>query len=217
MSTQQHAARQEHATAADERPRRGRPRKYRRGDALDAALATFWSKGYAGTTLDDLAGAMGMNRPSIYAAFGNKDALYAASVERYLQTIGRTFLVPLGRGKTLADDLDAFYARVIDVVTGAHGPCGCIVACTLPAEAEVAPAARELLATAIGLIDDALQKRLADAVRAGELPADTDVRTRAQVVSSGMLALSLRGRSGASRRDLKRIARAFVALTTARA
>lgn len=197
--------------------RRGRPRQYEHGAALDAALATFWSKGFAGTSLDDLASAMGMNKPSIYAAFGNKDALYASAVEHYQLTIGRTFIEPLNRGRALADDLEAFYAAVTGVVTGAHGPLGCIVACTLPAEAETAPGARELLATAIGRIDEAVRRRLARAVEQGELAHDTDLKTQAQLITSGMLALSLRGRSGASKRDLKRIARAFVATVTARA
>lgn len=196
---------------------RGRPRKYEHGRALDSALATFWARGFAGTSLDDLASAMDMNRPSIYAAFGNKEALYAAAVTHYLQTIGRTFLAPLTRGRTLAADLDGFYAAVIEVVTGAHGPLGCVVACTLPAEAGESPAARELLAGAIASIDQAVRERLASAVRAGELPPDTDVRTQAQVVASGMLALSLRARAGASRRELRRLARAFVGPVTSAA
>lgn len=196
--------------------RRGRPRKYEHASALDAALTTFWSKGFAGTSLDDLASAMGMNRPSIYAAFGNKETLYGAAVEHYVQTVGRSFLEPLHRGGTLADDLEAFYAAVTGVVTGAHGPLGCIVACTLPAEAETTPAARELLAAALARIDAAVRSRLARAVEQGEISRDADLRTQAEVVVSGMLALSLRARSGASKRDLKRLARAFVAAVAGR-
>jgi AcrR family transcriptional regulator len=196
--------------------RRGRPRKYAHGDALDAALATFWSKGFAGTTLDDLASAMAMNKPSIYAAFGNKEALYGAAVEHYMQGIGRSFLEPLNRGRSLSADLEGFYAAVTGVVTGAHGPLGCIVACTLPAEAETTPAARELLAEALGRIDEAVRRRLARAVEQGELARDADLRTQAQLVVSGMLALSLRARGGAAPRDLKRLARAFVAAVGAR-
>lgn len=196
--------------------RRGRPRKYEHASALDAALTTFWAKGFAGTSLDDLASAMGMNKPSIYAAFGNKEALYAAAVEHYVRTVGRTFLEPLHRGGALADDLDAFYAGVTGVVTGKHGPLGCIVACTLPAEAETTPAARQLLAAALAQIDGAVRARLARAVEQGELARDTDLRTQAEVVVSGMLALSLRARAGAPRRDLRRLARAFVTMAAAR-
>ncbi|MBY0274028.1 TetR/AcrR family transcriptional regulator [Candidatus Binatia bacterium] len=196
--------------------RRGRPRKYEHASALDAALTTFWTKGFAGTSLDDLTSAMGMNRPSIYGAFGNKEALYAAAVEHYVRTVGRTFLEPLSRDGALADDLDAFYAAVTGVVTGKHGPLGCIVACTLPSEAETTPAARQLLAAALTQIDGAVRARLARAVEQGELARDTDLRTQAEVVVSGMLALSLRARAGASRRDLKRLARAFVATVAGR-
>ncbi len=192
---------------------RGRPRKFDHATALDAALRTFWTRGYGGTSLDDLTAAMKMNRPSIYAAFGNKDAVYAAAIERYVATIGARYLEPLQEPR-LTEALTGFYRNVIDGVTGRHGPLGCIVACTLPAEAGASASARRRLARVLAQIDGAIHARLAAARTAGELPADADVRVLAQTVTSGMLAMSVRARAGATRANLGKLARRFVAAVT---
>lgn len=181
-------------------------------DALDGALRTFWARGYGATSLDDLSAAMGMNRPSIYAAFGNKEATYAAAVHHYVATVGQELLAQLLRGRTLARDLAGFFAAVVDVVTGRHGPLGCIVACTLPAEAGVSPDARAQLAGVLTKLDAAVEERLRAARRAGELPPDADPHVLAQVVTSGMLALSLRARARTPRRELTRLAKAMARL-----
>lgn len=196
--------------------RRGRPRQFEHGSALDAALKTFWTKGYAGASLDDLTTAMDLNKPSVYAAFGNKEALYAAAVDHYVATLGKSFLEPLATKVRLADGLEGFYAAVIDCVTGRHGPHGCIVACTLPAEAESSPAAREQLAGVLATIDEALAARFAAARASGELPAGSDPKALAQLATNAMLGISIRARGGASRRELTKLARTFVSLVTAR-
>lgn len=189
--------------------RRGRPRRVPQADALDGALRAFWARGYGGTSLDDLTAATGMNRPSLYAALGNKAAAYAAAVDHYVATVGQQLLASLMRGGRLAQDLDAFFTALVDVVSGSHGPRGCIVACTLPAEAEVSPAARTQLAHVLAQLDGAVAQRLRSARDAGELPADADLRVHAQLVTSGMLALSLRARAGTPRRELLRLAHAM--------
>ena len=120
---------------------RGRPRQFDYSAALDAALHTFWERGFTGTSLDHLTAAMGLNRPSLYAAFGNKDAVYAAAIAHYVDTVGGTYVAALNGRSTLREGLRAFFAAVIDVATGRHGPTGCALACTLPAEAGASPVA----------------------------------------------------------------------------
>jgi AcrR family transcriptional regulator len=184
--------------------RRGRPSQFDRQAALDAALRTFWRRGY-GASLDDLTAAMRINRPSLYAAFGNKQALYAASVEHYVAKIGSGYLAPLAK-PSLRAALDGFYDAVIDAVTGKHGPRGCIVACTLPAEAEVSAGARRQLADVLAQIDGAWIARIEVAQAAGQLSVRRDPRAVGQAVVSGMLALSIRARAGAARRALRALA-----------
>ena len=204
------------SSPAEKTPRkRGRPRAFKSDAALDAALKTFWRRGFDGTSLDDLTTAMDLNRPSVYAAFGNKDELYEAAVDRYVATIGAGYLAAFTGRRPLAKELGEFYAAVIDVVTGRHGPLGCVVACTMPAQAGVSKRARDPLANVLRTLDGAGQARVEAAVRAGELPRATDSKALAEVVTSGMLSISLRARAGASRRDLMRIARTFVAMVAA--
>jgi len=197
------------AVEKDRRPR-GRPRAYDEGTALDAALKTFWGKGYGGTSVDDLAAEMNMSKPSVYAAFGNKQAVYEAAVNHYVATIGSGYLKPLMERPTLREGLLGLYSAQVDVVTGKHGPLGCVVACTLPAEAGDSPEARNLLSEVIAQLDSAIGTRIRAAQAAGELPKDADPATMAQVVTSGMLSLSIRARAGSSRRALTKLARVFV-------
>ena len=193
---------------------RGRPRAYEQGSALDAALKIFWTRGYSGTSVDDLAAAMKMSKPSVYAAFGNKQAVYEAAVNHYIATIGSCYLQPLAAEATLRGALLGFYAAVIDVVTGKHGPLGCVVACTLPAEAGASKEARDLLSGMFAQLDGAVVARLRTAQAAGELAAEADATLLGQIVTSGMFALSIRARSGATRRALMKLSRGFVYLVS---
>lgn len=189
---------------------RGRPRTYEAGSALDAALNLFWTRGYGGTSVEDLTAAMGMSKPSVYAAFGNKRAVYEAAVHHYVATIGSGYLQPLRTKPTLRDGLLGFYAAVIDVVSGKHGPLGCVIACTLPSEAGASEAARDLLSAVVAQLDGAVVARLRVARTAGELPKQADVDLLAQMITSGMFAISIRARAGMPRRALTKLARGFV-------
>lgn len=191
--------------------RRGRPRQFDYDQALDAALQTFWHRGFTATSLDHLTAAMRLNRPSVYAAFGNKEAIYAAAIQRYVAIAGRVSVQALGRPR-LRDALTAFLAAIIDTATGRYGPNGCAICCTLPAEAGHSEAARHQLAEAIAQLDGALQARLRAALDAGELAVAADVRSLAQLMTGAAFSLSIRARAGTPRRELTRIAKAMVAL-----
>src|ERR1700722_16193519 len=78
----------------------GRPREFDREAALQAAMIVFWRKGFAGTSMNDLCEAMGIRSPSLYAAFGSKEALYLEAIDRYVQTIGPTVWDKLSAGPT---------------------------------------------------------------------------------------------------------------------
>ena len=199
------------STSTSARPRkRGRPAEFRRGVALDAALATFWQRGYSGASLDHLTTAMDLNKPSVYAAFGNKQQLYEAAIDHYVANVGATYLAPLAAPKLRAA-LDGFFDAMIDGVSGKHGPRGCIVACTLPAEAGASSAAQAKLAVVLAQLDGALVARIAAAQQAGEIAKRRDARALGQLITSGMLALSIRARAGASKRTLRAIADEIVA------
>src|SRR5262245_6911630 len=113
---------------------RGRPREFDAALALDKALLVFWEKGYRGTSLDDLTDAMQINRPSLYAAFGDKEQLFLSAVDRYRDK----YIVPqvkkLFAEKTLRKALSEFLRGIAGVVTSESTPPGCLIACLLSEE-----------------------------------------------------------------------------------
>src|SRR3954464_15849496 len=104
---------------------RGRPREYDPDTALRRSLDTFWRHGFSATSLDALGAATGMNRPSLYAAFGDKRALYLAALDRYWAE-GRAGLERiLGRDTPLRTALGELYAAAIALYLGGETPRGC--------------------------------------------------------------------------------------------
>src|SRR5262245_29688993 len=104
----------------------GRPRTFDTEKALDRALKVFWRKGYEGTSLPDLTKAMGINRPSLYAAFGNKEALFRRAIERYIE--GPASRVREALGETTARRVvEQLWRGTIDLVTDPRNPRGCFL------------------------------------------------------------------------------------------
>src|SRR5579862_6643494 len=105
---------QKSETSADPAPRRrGRPRAYDPDAALARAMETFWKSGYAGTTLDDLSAATGMNRPSLYAAFGDKRALYFKALRSYWRISAAEMRDVFAAERPLGESLTDFYNRAL--------------------------------------------------------------------------------------------------------
>ncbi|MCA9526254.1 MAG: TetR/AcrR family transcriptional regulator, partial [Myxococcales bacterium] len=130
-------------------PTRGRPRRYDPDRALDAALAVFWAHGFAGTTLDALCAAMDMNRPSVYAAFGDKRRLFEQALSRFgarLAAHGRAALA----APDLADALGSLFAGVIPLYVPDGRPRGCLVYGVAAVDAPEDEAVRAFVADAVG-------------------------------------------------------------------
>jgi AcrR family transcriptional regulator len=193
---------------------RGRPRAFEPSDALDALTNVFWTHGFAAASLDALAASAGVNRPSLYAAFGDKRTMYLRAIEKVAAGLEASMTRVLAGDRPLRDELTAFYAaRVEAYLAGEPGPRGCLVLCTAPSSSLDEPEVRDALRGVLAMIDGAFEKRFARAIEAGELPTDTDVRALARVASSGLHSLSIRARAGESRAQLLTLARATVTLT----
>ena len=184
---------------------RGRPRKFDAEEALGNALLVFWTRGFAGTSLDELADAMGMKRPSIYNAFGDKESLYRAAIEAFQGQLNAG-LASLRPEDDLNRSLNQFFTSALDVYTRGDTPLGCFIFCTAPAEAIAHPQVRADILDITNGMDRALKRFFEEAQAAGNLPAKTDPLVAAQLTQATLHSLALRSRAGQPRATLNRLA-----------
>jgi len=183
---------------------RGRPRKVDTKDALQSVMIAFWQNGYSGTSMNDLAEASGMAKPGLYAAFGDKEAIFEKALLHYFETYGGPVFSRLQEArKHFVDDFRDFLGAIADLTLDANTPSGCflvnaIVDCTYGAERhqEVVNGLRESRFAAI-------KERLIKAAAAGQMPADADIERAATFLDGQFSAIAMLGRSGISEPDLK--------------
>lgn len=190
----------------DSTKKRGRPRAFDPDTALKAAAERFRAGGYAGTSLDELAAATRLNRPSLYSAFGDKKALYLAALERTHARAERGFVRLAQADLPLRAMLERFFTAVIDgYLTGDAGPAGCLFISTAATESVGDPEIRAAIAGFIAMEDRQVEALLRNAgSRAPEV--------QARVVTAMVHSLSVRARAGASRAELDRAAQDCVEL-----
>ena len=186
---------------------RGRPRAFDREAALAEATRLFWAKGYEATSISDLTEAMQIGSPSLYAAFGSKEALYAEALDYYRKTYdGRSWANFLAAGTAR----QAIHALLTDSATSFPGeptdtPCGCMVTLSNvggEGHAELGDLVRTSRAEAL----DRLETRLKRAVAEGEIPASVDIHALARYVQTVLSGMSILARDGANRTELCAVA-----------
>ncbi|MFT4564688.1 MAG: AcrR family transcriptional regulator [Gammaproteobacteria bacterium] len=186
---------------------RGRPRKFDPDIALNKAMLVFWQRGLSATSLDDLSLAMEMNRPSIYNAFGNKEAIYRAAFAQFGRQMEGGFEQTINAESDLRKGLVKFYDQAIGLYCSGDVALGCLVMCTAPVETSIHPEVRGDLKTLIELIDKKLERRINEAVKHGDFPADSDVKLTAKLIQGVLHSLAIRARAQESQSNLKKIAR----------
>jgi AcrR family transcriptional regulator len=193
---------------------RGRPRAYDPQTALQQALGVFWNTGYSGASLDSIATAAGMNRPSLYAAFGDKHALYIKALDQYWDTAHAAMQAALTDSSlTLTQALSGFYEGQLAIYFSGDGqPRGCFAIGTATTEAVEDPEIRNVLSARLSQLDADLQARLQTAIEAGELKAGSDLAALAVIASSLLHSISIRARAGKSREELTAIVRNAVSV-----
>jgi AcrR family transcriptional regulator len=186
---------------------RGRPREFDPENALDAALALFWRHGYEGTSLSALAEATGVNVPSLYAAFGNKEQLFRKALERYFEGPSSYTHESLG-APTARAVVERILYGAINMLTGPGSPTTCMwVRCAL-SSGEGRLRAEFVAQRAEG--HALLRKRFDGAVKAGDLPTGSDTNALAHLVLTVNYGLTVQATTGATRRDLERVAEAVL-------
>ncbi|MFJ9119073.1 TetR/AcrR family transcriptional regulator [Streptomyces sp. NPDC102394] len=166
---------------------RGRPRGFDVEAALDRAVEVFWRQGYEGASLTDLTEAMGVNRTSMYAAFGNKEELFHRAVARYAEA-DMAYAREALTAPTAYEVVESFLRANADALTRADRPSGCLSVQGALAEGGDSGRIARFLADSRLAGERALAHRLARAVEDGDLPAETDPHALARyvmVVSEG--------------------------------
>jgi AcrR family transcriptional regulator len=179
---------------------RGRPRSYDPDAVLDRAAQLFWANGFSATSLDDLSAAMGMGRPSIYNAFGDKEALFLRALQRYRDTVGLTPLRALEAEDSIRQGLDAFFGQFVTYTTADRSHLGCLLANVAPITD--LPAVQSFLKTNLAGFEAQIAEHLTAAVRRGQLPPDYPAELGARRAVSAAIALSARARFGTPRQEL---------------
>src|ERR1700719_4858531 len=162
-------------SVAIEPKRRGRPRAYQPESALGKALDLFRKDGFAATSLDHLSAATGMNRPSLYGAFGDKRELYIKSYQRY-RADAREAMIEIFRNELpIRERLQRIYAVALDIyLSGEAGPRGCFTVMTAASEAVADPEIRAMVLEGFSELDKAFARCFRVAKEKGELPATAD-------------------------------------------
>lgn len=191
---------------------RGRPREFDLDDALDQAIEVFWRQGYEGTTLDDLTGAMGINRPSLYAAFGNKESTFKSAVARYatvdMAYVGEALAEPTARAAA-----EHYLRANVDAITTPGRPAGCL---SIQGGLSGSPDDESVIA----FLNDSRQageRQLADrfrrAIAEGNLPSTEDPAELAKYLATASAGLAVQAAAGTPHEQLmtvaERILRAF--------
>ena len=194
---------------------KGRPREFCVDQALAAALRVFWSKGYEGASMADLTEAMGVTEPSLYAAFGNKEALFHKALDLYeiekLDYTRRALEQPTARG------VAEYYMRgAIETQTSSCGPKGCLgvissVACGVEAESIKSHVLARRASSHRALVE-----RFERAKREGDLPAHVEVEGLTGYLFALLQGMAVQAGSGASRADLERVAEMSLAVWPSR-
>lgn len=184
--------------------KRGRPRAYDPEVALTRAMDLFWDRGYAATSLDDLSQAMDMNRPSIYAAFGDKQALYRRALDQYRTHVRAAMKKVFAETRPLRQELRDFYERAIEIyLSGKTAARGCFMIATALTEAVVNEELRTALAETLRGLDQLLAARIALGQERSEVDAHANPNELAQVGSAMLYLLAIQARAGETRKSLK--------------
>jgi len=192
---------------------RGRPRAYEPAVALQQATDTFWKTGYAGTSLDDIASATGMNRPSLRAAFGDKRAIYVKALNAYWERKLAAMRRALEEDQPLKQALMSAFDAALSIYFSGRGRArGCFVVGTAVIEAMHDAETRKVVSDGFRKLDADFAARLRLAQQTGELEPSADPEALAMLVTATMQTMAIRARAGSSRDDLRQFAEKAVAV-----
>jgi AcrR family transcriptional regulator len=184
--------------------RMGRPRGFDEDAALEAAMKVFWEKSYEGATLTDLTEAMGINRSSMYAAFGDKQSLFNLVVARYREG-PMTYIREALERSTLRAVIEAILYGTVEFLSAPSHPRGCLsIQGALACGTDATPV-KQTMVDWRKKGEAAFRKRFLQAQKDGELPQDIDPGDAARYVSTIMAGLGVQAVNGATKSEMKHV------------
>jgi TetR/AcrR family transcriptional repressor of nem operon len=182
-----------------------RPREFDPDTVVDRAMQVFWAKGYEAASLDDLCDSTGLNRSSLYAAFGDKHALFLETLKRYGDRAVARVTAALSRPVPIREALAGFLAEMIDQIVAGPGRSGCFIGNCAAEVARHDRAAAASVRRNLDRIEATFRTALVGAKARGELPPHADVGALARFLVAGIQGLRLIGKTGAGRDVLQDI------------
>jgi AcrR family transcriptional regulator len=190
---------------------RGRPRSFDRARALRQAMEVFWKHGYEGASIADLTKAMGINSPSLYAAFGCKEALFREAVAYYNENEGVDAAKALRELPTAKDAIAGFLRQNVIFYTEPNKPSGCMIVLTATTYTEQSKAVHAHLADWRIATEHDFRDRIERGIADGDVPAGADAATIAAFYSAVNQGMAIQARDGADRSKLSAVAESAIA------
>jgi AcrR family transcriptional regulator len=194
------------ARLREERVVMGRPREFDTDAALEKAMRLFWAKGYEGTSVADLTGTLGISRPSLYAAFGDKQSLFRAALERYAAGPGGYVAAALAQS-TAREVAEQFLRGAANLQASSRNPGGCLTVNGAIACGDEAESVRQALIAHRAAGVSLLRRRFEQAKAQQDLPTDCDSGALARFVAAVVYGMAVLAAGGASRAELEQVIR----------
>lgn len=188
------------AEAVAPRKPRGRPRSFDREQALERAMEVFWRKGYEATSIHDLTDAMGINPPSLYAAFGDKEKLYLEAVEKYMDCRREKATCAFAEEATARASIERVLRDAANELSRPGSPKGCML--TLSAAHCDSPELQHELASRRAAMKRRLRDRIDRGVTEGDVPSGTDTAALADFYGAIFAGMAMQARDGVGRKSL---------------
>lgn len=181
-----------------------RTRQFDERQALQAAMLVFWEKGYDGTSINDLEQAMGLNRTSIYNAFGNKGALFERVMSRYKESVMAELFARLDSAPNIREGIRRMLNGALDIHFDEDNPGGCLVVLSVMESGQHDDASISAMQQTMQELKSVLQSRISKAKKNGELAEDIDPGATATTIATTMAGMMVMGKANMSKASLKK-------------
>ena len=189
-----------------------RTRQFDERQALQAAMLVFWEKGYDGTSINDLEQAMGLNRTSIYNAFGNKGALFERVMTCYKESVMADLFARLDSAQNIREGIKRMLNGALDIHFDEDNPGGCLVVLSVMESGQHDAQSIAGMQQTMQELKSALQSRISKAKKGGELSGDLDAGATATTIATTMAGMMVMGKANMSKAALKKTVSQVVGL-----